>query len=48
MIENEPVVLCGLSEQEAAERRARGLGNDAKLKTDYKSGIYGFTSYRAE
>ncbi|MBN1137561.1 MAG: HAD-IC family P-type ATPase [Anaerolineae bacterium] len=30
---NEPVVLCGLSEQEAAERRARGLGNDARLKT---------------
>jgi len=33
MMQNESVVLCGLSEQEAAERRARGLGNDAKLKT---------------
>ncbi len=33
MMQNEPVVLNGLSEQEAAERRARGLGNDARLKT---------------
>ena len=33
MIETEPVVFCGLSEQEVTERRARGLGNDAKLKT---------------
>ena len=33
MIQTEPIVLRGLSEQEAAERQARGLGNDAKLKT---------------
>jgi cation-transporting ATPase E len=32
-MQNEPVVLYGLSEREAAERRARGLGNDARLKT---------------
>jgi cation-transporting ATPase E len=33
MMQNEPVILRGLSEQEVAERRARGLGNDARLKT---------------
>lgn len=33
MVQAEPIVLRGLSEQQVAERRSRGLGNDAKLKT---------------
>jgi len=33
MVQTERVTLCGLSELEATERRARGLGNDVKLRT---------------